>query len=249
MGASFSELRRAAMRLRRGEDALQRGPVETAASRRPWILAKCAVTLDGRIATRTRDARWVTGPAARVRGRRVRQRLDAILVGSGTILADDPWLTARRPGREPVRVVFDRRGRTPASARLFTAVGGGPVWLVHGPAASADWRNAVTEQGARCVEVGPKATVLEGLERLAALGIRHLVVEGGGRLLGSMFEADCVDFVQWFVAPKVLGGGISAVHGFGPDRMEGARRFHVERAQTVGGDVLIEATRDRLGAT
>ncbi len=215
---------------------------------RPLVTAKWAMSLDGRIATRTGDSRWITGTAARRRVHELRDRVDAIMVGVGTVVADDPALTVRltdhwRPVRQPLRVVVDSHGRTPFQARVLQPELEGTTLLatVDPPAA---WRTAVE---ARNVEVlllpGHAGRVdLEALlGALAARGVTHLLVEGGAALLGALADQRLIDRVWAFVAPKLIGGSGAPgpLGGVGATRMAEASRVRIDAVEQIDDDVLI----------
>ncbi|MCB1991500.1 MAG: bifunctional diaminohydroxyphosphoribosylaminopyrimidine deaminase/5-amino-6-(5-phosphoribosylamino)uracil reductase RibD, partial [Geminicoccaceae bacterium] len=185
---------------------------------RPMVGLKLAMSLDGRIATRTGDSQWITGEAARAFGHRLRASHDAIMIGSGTALADDPLLTCRLPGlegRSPVRVVMDRRGRLPATSQLRASADRLP--LVHVTAADGD------------TSPGPVLT------RLADQGITRLLVEGGASLATSLLEAGLVDRLYVFSAPALIGGdGLAAIQGLGVDRMADVGRWRVVDTRLLG---------------
>lgn len=183
---------------------------------RPFVSAKFACSLDGRIATRTGASRWISGEEARAHGHRLRHVHDAILVGVGTVLADDPRLSARLEGaRQPLRVVLDSRGRTPAGARLRA------------------------EAGETLFDAGRDLPGL--LDRLGARGILSLLVEGGARVHGSFFDQRLVDRVYAYLAPLVIGGegAPAAVGGLGPDRLEDALRLAAVEVLQLGSDLLV----------
>ncbi|WBL36583.1 bifunctional diaminohydroxyphosphoribosylaminopyrimidine deaminase/5-amino-6-(5-phosphoribosylamino)uracil reductase RibD [Tepidiforma flava] len=176
----------------------------------PYVIAKFAVSLDGAVGAPAEGVTWLTGPAAVERVHRDRDRADAILVGSGTILADDPALTARPGGapaeRQPVRIVLDARGRTPPESRVFAP--GGPVIVATAHGSPPAWRQALVGRGAALIELDRAEGRLELRQLLRALGqrnIQSLIVEGGPTVLASFFEADLVDEVHAYVSPRILG--------------------------------------------
>ena len=181
---------------------------------RPLVTLKLATSLDGRIATRTGASRWITGEAARARGHWLRATHDAIMIGSGTALADDPSLTCRLPGleaRSPVRVVLDGRLRLPATSRLAATAGAVADLAVHAaPGGAPERAGALAAQGVELIEVG--AARGEGLDleevlaALAARGITRVLVEGGAALAASLLRRRLVDRLAWFQAPLIIGG-------------------------------------------
>lgn len=211
----------------------------------PYVVLKSAVTLDGRMATRTGDSRWITGEASRTEAHRLRDRADGVLVGIGTVLADDPQLNVRHvPGVDPVRIVLDPMLRTPHTAKVLTA-SGGECWILHGSAATADRRRALRDAGALLLEVAAGddgRLVMEDV--LRALGEREIVrllVEGGPRVHGTLLDRGLADRAEIFVAPRVLGDGQAPglAMGRGSDRMAGAWRIEDPVVRRLGDDVWI----------
>jgi diaminohydroxyphosphoribosylaminopyrimidine deaminase/5-amino-6-(5-phosphoribosylamino)uracil reductase len=211
----------------------------------PYVIAKFAASLDGRIATVSGDSKWVTGEAARDRGHQERARVDAILVGSSTVLADDPELTARPGGVraefQPARVVVDSRGRVPASARIFKQ--GGPTIVATNATAPASWKREIAAVGGQVVECERGAggvNLHQLLQVLGQRGIGSVWAEGGGTLLGSLFTGGHVDEVWAFVAPLIIGGdGRPALAGTGAAKMGDAWRLRDVEIERFGSDVLI----------
>lgn len=214
---------------------------------RPRVTAKFAASLDGRIATRTGDSRWISGPEARAWTRHQRSRLDAILVGVGTVLADDPQLTARDDHatlakRQPLRVILDSAGRTPLSARVL-APDARTLIATTGDAPAA-WREAAAERGAEvCLLPGEdgRVSLPALLDDLGRRSVLTLLVEGGSIVHGAFFDAGLVDEVQAIVAPLVIGGTAApgAVGGSGATRMADAWRLQDITMERLGDDVLI----------
>ena len=212
---------------------------------RPFVIVKYAASLDGRIAASSGDSRWVSGPQTLEWAHE--QRLDAIVVGSGTVVVDDPELTARPGGttegaHQPLRVVADSRGRTPERARVLA--GDSPTLIATTAASPADWRERMAARGAE-VLVLPEAGGHVDLEALVrALGERgalSVLFEGGGVLLGSLFDARLVDRVQAVIAPLVIGADAApaAVAGRGVERMAQAPRLREVSVTRLGEDTLI----------
>lgn len=220
--------------------------------RRPYVLYKTAMTLDGKIATRSGQSRWITGEAARARVQAWRAELDAVAVGVTTVLLDDPRLTVRGGDgqaagrRSPTKVVFDSVARTPETAALFEPGEDGEgarVILVVGESAPAARVAALEARGAEVLTVpGPRGRtgVREALTALYERGLSGLLLEGGGTLAWSFFEARAVDRVAWFVGPKLLGGrGASPLGGLGVGRMEDALGLTELRSEFIGQDLLL----------
>jgi diaminohydroxyphosphoribosylaminopyrimidine deaminase/5-amino-6-(5-phosphoribosylamino)uracil reductase len=216
---------------------------------RPWLELKLASTLDGRIATASGESRWITGEAARREVHRLRARVDAVLVGSGTALADDPALTARHGDRivhAPVRVLVDSRLRVPATAQLYREERG-ESWVLcaHG-AGTARARRALEARGARLLEVGRRGErgldLRAALRRLAAEGLTHVLLEGGGELAAAFLRAKLIDEVHWMIAPKLLGG--DARPALGPlalRRLADSAILSDVRVRRLGEDIALHA--------
>lgn len=206
----------------------------------PFVSLKLATSMDGRTATRAGDSKWITGEPARQFGHVLRATYDAIAVGSGTILADDPELTCRIPGlepRSPVRVVFDRRGRTPAKARLLA--GGPPTWLVTVPG-KLGVQIEKPHQVIEIAEGGKEGDWLwRALGALSDLGLTRLLIEGGATLATAFLAAGLVDRVYWFRAPITIGGdGLAGVGPLSAERLSEALGFRMGDRRQLGNDVL-----------
>jgi len=206
---------------------------------RPLVLVKWAMTLDGRLASASGDSRWVSGPAARTRVHELRDRVDAVLVGAGTVLADDPALTVRleRPGRNPLRVVVDTHGRTPARARVFTD-GAAPTLLAVGESA-----RGLERPGAEVLVLPERDGRVDLAALLAALGARgvlEVLCEAGGTLGGALLSQGLAGRVAVFVAPKLVGGdGPTPWAGRGRATMAAALALGDVRYEQVGADLLV----------
>jgi diaminohydroxyphosphoribosylaminopyrimidine deaminase / 5-amino-6-(5-phosphoribosylamino)uracil reductase len=212
---------------------------------RPLLTLKLATTLDGRIAMASGESRWITGVSARARAHLLRARHDAIMVGIGTALTDDPELTCRLPGlaaRPPVRVVVDRRLRLPPTARLVAGAGAAPSWVLAARPADPIRRAAIEEKGASVIEVettGEEIDLAAALAALGARGITRLLVEGGARLAAALLRAGLVDRLAWFHAPRLIGGeGVPAIAALGLAALAEAPAFDRVSTEQVGADVL-----------
>lgn len=210
---------------------------------RPMVTLKLAATLDGRIATRTGESQWITGEDSRRAGHALRGSHDAVMVGVGTALADDPELTCRIEGFRAtplIRVIVDSHLRTRLDGRLARGAGRDPLWILHRDGADGARRDAFAELGARLfeIEAGEMGVdLVAGLRALGEAGITRLLVEGGGTLAAALLRDDLVDHIEWFTAPAIIGGdGVAAVGGFGLERLGGARRFALVRESMCGGD-------------
>jgi diaminohydroxyphosphoribosylaminopyrimidine deaminase/5-amino-6-(5-phosphoribosylamino)uracil reductase len=231
--------------------ARQRREADTAhlaATGRPWVHLKAAVTLDGRMATRTGESRWITGPEARRRAHRLRAQSDAVLVGIGTVLADDPALDVREVrGRNPVRVVLDTSLRLPSQSRLLRTSGSESFVILHGAAAPAASRAILAAlPGVSLVEVpGAPDGRLDLAAALAALGrrsLRRVLVEGGAGVHGALLDAGLVDEVSVFVAPVLMGddAAVPLARGRALPQLGDALRLCDVRITRLGVDVLVE---------
>ena len=208
----------------------------------PFVIAKCGMSLDGKIATRTGDSKWVTGEASRRMVHELRNQVDAILVGSRTVMMDDPSLTTRIEDpapRDPVRIIVDAAEYLDADRLVFKLESGSPTWV-----AVPDDRNFEGADEVLRIPSGKGGLDLELLMReLASREIVSVLIEGGGTTLASAFESGIVDKVMFFVAPKIIGGreAVTAVEGEGAKRIMDAIYLENMTSQTVGEDILIEA--------
>lgn len=181
------------------------------ASARPWVIAKWAMTLDGKTAAASGDSKWVSGEAARQEVWTLRGRCEAVAVGVGTVLQDDPLLTARDRitlAKPPIRVVFDSQLRTPLDAKTVSGREAPTLFVCAGEAPKVREERLV---GAGCEVLrlpgrAKRPTIAKALEALRTRGVKRLLLEGGGELAAAFFEAGCVDQVIAYVAPKLLGG-------------------------------------------
>lgn len=249
-GRSVRRLRRAGIEVRVGVEPdrsreLVRGFESRVTRGRPFTVLKLAASLDGRIATRTGASRWITGARSRELVHGLRRRVDAICVGSGTVLADDPELTAREGRRvvhRPTRVAVDSKLRTPLAARLLT--GRGAVILA-ARGASAKRRRALEAAGARVVPVrtvGGHLDLDAAWQALGDLGVNDLLVEGGGGLGAALLRAGLVDRLHLFLAPLLIGGDGPALLGsLGVERLSEALRPRELEVRRAGDDLLVVA--------
>ena len=205
-----------------------------ASNQRVRVTLKLATSLDGRIATASGESRWITGEAARLEGHRLRAAHDAILVGVETVLADDPELNARLPGRpvdQPLRVVLDSRLRTPPTAKI--ASGGDSLILTL--AEPAPVGTAVVE---RIEAEGDRPSAAASLSALTRRGVSSVLIEGGGQVAASFLRAGLVDRLEWFRAPILLGGeGRPCVAALALARLSDAPRFRRLAVEPCGDDL------------
>jgi diaminohydroxyphosphoribosylaminopyrimidine deaminase/5-amino-6-(5-phosphoribosylamino)uracil reductase len=214
--------------------------------RRPHLTLKLAATLDGRIATRRGESRWITGRRARTWVHLMRARADAVLIGAGTARADDPMLDVRGLGprvAQPLRVVADGGLSLPLTGRLVASAGDIPLRVLHRPGAPDERRAALNGLGVETVEVAVGDSGLldlaDALQRLAEGGVTRVLCEGGAKLAAGLLAAGLVDEIALFTAGKAIGGdGIPAVAAFGLDRLADAPGFELEHVEPVGNDVF-----------
>jgi diaminohydroxyphosphoribosylaminopyrimidine deaminase / 5-amino-6-(5-phosphoribosylamino)uracil reductase len=219
---------------------------------RPWVLFKSAMTLDGKVATRTGDSKWISGEDSRALAHRWRASVDAVMVGIGTALADDPQLTARPPGlteelaRQPRRVVFDTLARLPPSSQLVAAASEVPLTVVVSRAASHADTDALEAAGVQVlVATGENepARVRSALDQLGSLGIAAALLEGGPHLAGAFLDAGEIDEIRLFLAPLLLGGSAARdpLEGQGVEHITEALRALTLDCERIGEDLLISA--------
>lgn len=207
----------------------------------PSVTLKIATSMDGRIALSNGVSQWITGSESRARVHRMRAEHDAVLVGVGTVLADDPLLTARTvplPDKQPVRIVADSSLRTSPNSRLINSSGLGRVVLASATTASDaryDNQTEIWHVAGHDGRVDPKRL----LDRCAVEGLNTIFLEGGGKLAASFVKAGLVDVIQWFRAPILIGGdGLPAIAALGLSEMADAPRWKSVSAERIGDDVL-----------
>ncbi|MBI5201632.1 MAG: bifunctional diaminohydroxyphosphoribosylaminopyrimidine deaminase/5-amino-6-(5-phosphoribosylamino)uracil reductase RibD [Elusimicrobia bacterium] len=244
-GRGVAALRRAGVRVEAGLleaecAALNRPFFVRMKKKRPYVILKAAASLDGRVATAKGESKWITSPAARREGHKIRAQVDAILVGIGTVLADDPALTAHGAGRNPLRVVLDRRLRIPAKAK---ALDGSAATVVF--SSLRDRRGEGPRRGTALVRRVPETKsgldLHKVLSALLEMGVGSVLVEGGPKVHTSFLEAGLVDEIRLFVAPKLLGGEHAPAwlggKGFPLKKAPELKNFSVRK---VGPDFLLQ---------
>jgi diaminohydroxyphosphoribosylaminopyrimidine deaminase/5-amino-6-(5-phosphoribosylamino)uracil reductase len=218
--------------------------------RTPWVTMKAAVSLDGRIATKTGHSKWITGPEAREHGRSLRENHDAILVGVDTVIADDPQLTRRlslNPDTRLKRIILDSKLRTPLHSHIVRSQ---PelTLLAHTAEATDISRRAFAESGVGLIELpadeGGRVDLFLLMKRLGENNVSALLVEGGAQVHGSFADADLVDEAVFYIAPMIIGGNApSAIAGLGVGQLEMAARFVYEDIDKLGDDMMLRAIR------
>ena len=221
------------------------------ATGRPLLTLKLATSLDGRIATASGDSQWITGPETRAYVHRLRATHDAVMVGAGTVRADDPLLTVRGfdVPRQPVRIVVSRRLDLPLEGQLARTLDIAPLWLCHGDDAPDDVRDAWRGLGARLIRVplyGRQVEIPALMQALGDQGLTRVFCEGGGELAASLLSADVVDRLDLHMGGVVIGAeGRPALGALGLDRLSEAPRFVLKSVRQSGDDVVQSWTRQR----
>jgi diaminohydroxyphosphoribosylaminopyrimidine deaminase/5-amino-6-(5-phosphoribosylamino)uracil reductase len=212
---------------------------------RPLIRLKLATTLDGKIATAAGEAQWITGPEARRAVHAMRGRHDAVMIGVGTVLSDDPELTCRLDGFRAtplVRVVVDSHLRTPLLSKLVRGAVEHPLWILHRDGADKLRAKGLESAGVKLIELPADnvgVDVAAAAQALARHGLTRVMVEGGAAIAASLLRARLVDRLSWFHAPAVMGGdGWPAAQAFGVGNLADMPRFRAVSRQQWGEDVL-----------
>lgn len=256
-GGGFALLRKAGVQVDVGLCAAEASEliapfVKLVRQRLPWVILKWAQSLDGKIAATSGDAKWISDDASRAHAHRVRGRMDAIVVGIGTVLADDPMLTCRvgRPKRVATRVVLDRRLRTPLDARLVRTAGEVPTWVFCGRDVPQRRMRALAQAGCKVSAVPATrdgVSLRAVLRALARAGAMNVLVEGGGRVLGAFHDQRLADEAHVYIAPVLLGGAaaLSPLHGRGVATVAKALRLPGPLTPVRVGDGLVVQTRLR----
>jgi diaminohydroxyphosphoribosylaminopyrimidine deaminase / 5-amino-6-(5-phosphoribosylamino)uracil reductase len=248
-GRGFRQLRQAGIRVRMGVLEKECRRINEAftkfiTQKSSFVVLKLAASLEGKIATAAGDARWITDASSRRYVHRLRNQVDAVVVGVGTVIADDPQLTCRLPGgRDPWRVILDRRLRIPLSARLLHQRGAGRNIVVTALRASANKVQAIEGLGARVWRFPlRRGKILWAplLKRLAALGVVSAMIEGGATTAGWALDERAVDKILFFYASKIIGGdGRVMIEGLGIKRVPHAIRVRRVEVEKIGGDFVV----------
>ena len=206
----------------------------------PFVTLKLAQTLDGNIATGTGDSKWITSKASRAMGHQLRAEADAILVGRGTVMADDPELSVRyAEGCSPTKIVLDTQLNIPLTAKIF---GGAPLILAAGEGACKKRIQARKNRGAAVWQLPMGRVDLKRvLQRAARAGLRRVLIEGGSRVAASALRAGLVDRLAAFVAPKILGAGLPSIGSLGIDSIGDAIALADVKVESIGEDFLFTA--------
>jgi len=212
---------------------------------RPWVIAKWAMTLDGKIATHTGSSQWISGEASRAVVHELRGRVDAILVGSGTARADDPRLTARPPGpRTATRIILDSRATLSLESKLMKSVNEAPLLVACTTSASQENRQRLENHGAELLTLpgdNRKEQMTSLLDELGRRQVTNLLVEGGSKVFGTLFDLGAIDEVHAFVAPKLIGGKLapSPIAGAGLAEMSAALELESMHVEMLDHDLHI----------
>ncbi len=209
----------------------------------PWTIAKWAMTIDGKIASRTGDSQWISNQASRTEVHQLRGRMDAILVGIGTALADDPMLNARTPEPPPrvaTRIVLDSAARLPLTSKLVQSANEIPVLIAVTEGADPAKVKSLEDHGCEVRRFASRDQILpELLSQLSRHGITNLLVEGGAGILGTLNELDMIDEVQLFLGPMLLGGAAapSPIGGLGAEALADSPQFRLVDMNRRGDDI------------
>lgn len=218
-----------------------------ARSGRPWILAKWAMSLDGKVASKTGDSQWISSESSRQIVHQRRSECDAVAIGIGTALSDNPLLTARVEGaRQPKRVIFDSHGRLPLRSKLVQSVTEAPIIVVtskDAPEQTIDALRALSIEVVFAEGESESERVSSALDELGLKGITSILLEGGPRLAGAFCDAQEIDEIIAFIAPVVIGGSSarSPIEGIGLEKIADASGLRVLQWSESGGDILVRA--------
>ncbi|WP_417390282.1 bifunctional diaminohydroxyphosphoribosylaminopyrimidine deaminase/5-amino-6-(5-phosphoribosylamino)uracil reductase RibD [Gimesia sp.] len=253
-GGGIAELKQAGIEVEVGlleseALALVRPFVKRVTQGLPWIHAKWAMTLDGKIATRTGHSQWISNPQSRERVHELRGRMDAIVVGQRTAEADDPLLTVRPPGKRiPARIVIDSQARLSVQSRLVQTIAEAPVMVVAHTSAPQENVIPLQQAGVEVLQFSGSASELENqpnlrecIQELARREMTNILVEGGGSLLGSCFDQRLIDEVHIFIAPKIIGGAeaVTPLAGKGLEMIPERHNIREYLVQQLDSDIYV----------
>ncbi|MBU1038379.1 MAG: bifunctional diaminohydroxyphosphoribosylaminopyrimidine deaminase/5-amino-6-(5-phosphoribosylamino)uracil reductase RibD [Candidatus Omnitrophica bacterium] len=255
-GRGIKKLKRHGIKVETGileseASAINKPFIKFITKRMPWVRVKMAESIDGKIATKSGDSKWITTDESRRYVRCLRGKVDAVMVGINTVLKDDPLLLSGIPGlKEPLRVVVDSALRIPVTSKLFSTSGSHSVLLATTKKASFKKAEACAKKGISvlfCKAKGGRVDLMDLLRKLSWLNITDLLVEGGGELTASFIEQKLVDQFIFFIAPKIIGGrdARTAVEGRGVDKVKDALKLKNVSTRILAGDILIEAEADQ----
>jgi diaminohydroxyphosphoribosylaminopyrimidine deaminase/5-amino-6-(5-phosphoribosylamino)uracil reductase len=235
-------------------EELNAGYLRRVINGRPLITVKLATSLDGRIATHSGESKWISGPDSRAMAHRLRADSDAVMIGSGTALVDNPDLTCRLPGledRSPIRIIIDGRLRLPLTAKVVVSAAKTPTWIISRNDNPPERIAAFLGCGVEVIEVAVaadgKICLAGALRELGRRGLTRVLVEGGSFMTAALLRAKLVDRLAWFHAPILMGGdGIPASSSFGVDRLTQAPRFRPLDVEVMGSDVFSYLALDTL---
>jgi len=213
--------------------------------RMPFVTVKVGQSLDGKIATRTGDSKWITSDKSRSYAHRLRLDYDAIMVGVNTVLRDDPKLDAWFSKKKLFKIVIDSQLSTPQDAQVFSKEGSVIIVTLAVKAGQETENRKILAQKAKILEVkekGGQINLKDAFKKIARLGIASILVEGGGTLIGSLFDEGLIDRVLFFISPKIVGGkeAISSVMGRGITRIDKAIKLKDIQLKRIGDDFLVE---------
>jgi diaminohydroxyphosphoribosylaminopyrimidine deaminase/5-amino-6-(5-phosphoribosylamino)uracil reductase len=213
--------------------------------RLPFVTVKVAQSLDGKIATKTGESQWITSDKSRIYSHRIRQYYDAIMVGENTILRDNPKLNAWFSKRQPIKIVVDSHLSTPQDANIFAGNSRVIIFTLSSKPGQEIENRKILSEKAVIIEVKGKAgevDLKDMMKRLAQMGISNILVEGGGTLIGSLFDQSLVDKILFFISPKIIGGkdAISSVMGQGITRLESAVKLKEVKLRRFKEDIFVE---------
>lgn len=215
-------------------------------TKQPFVTFKTATTLDGKIATSTGDSKWITSAASREYVHTIRHQYQAIMVGIGTVLTDDPTLTTRLsvPGLHPIRIVIDSQLRIPLTSQIVNDQSA-PTWIITTEQASIESEQALVAKGIKVIRCGngTQVDLQLAMQRLGELEIASILLEGGGKLAGALLEAKCIHKVLWFIAPKLIGGlqAATPLQWTGIETMNQAITLDRLEIEQFDGDVLLKS--------